>query len=86
MVGSLLYATKTRPYILQVLGVVGRFQSATKETHMKEIKRIFKYLKGTLEFGLWFQKIEDFTLTAYTDADWDGSVDDKKVLVEDNSI
>jgi hypothetical protein len=39
---------------------------------------IFIYLKGTLEFGLWFPKTKYFTLTTYTDADWDGSVDDKK--------
>jgi predicted nucleic acid-binding protein len=56
MVGSLLYATTTRPYILQVIGLVGRFQSAPKETHMKELKRILRYLKGTLEFGLWSPK------------------------------
>jgi hypothetical protein len=78
MVGSLLYATTTRQDILYAVGVVGRFQYAPKETHMKAVKRIFKYLKGTLEFGLWFPKIEDLTLIAYIDADWAGSVDDKK--------
>jgi hypothetical protein len=56
MVGSLLYATTTRPYILQVVGIVGRFQYAPKENHMKEVKWIFIYIKGTLEFGLWFPK------------------------------
>jgi hypothetical protein len=56
MVGSLLYATTTKPDVLHVVGVVGGFQFAPKETHMKEVKRIFKYLKGTLEFGLWFPK------------------------------
>ena len=74
----MLYATTTGPYILQAAGLVGRFKSSPKETHMKEVKGIFKYLKGTLEFCLWFPKIEYFTLTAYTDADWAGSVDDKK--------
>jgi len=78
MVGSLLYATSTWPDIFQVVGVVGRFQSAPKETHMKEVKRIFRYVKGTLKFGLWFPKIEYFTSTTYIDVDWVGSVDDKK--------
>ena len=78
MIGILLYATKTRPYIMQVVGLVARFQYAPKETHMQESKRIFSYLKGTLDFGLWYPKGEDFTLTAYTNADWAGSVDDRK--------
>jgi hypothetical protein len=39
MVGSLLYATTRKPNILQDVGVVGRFQSAPKETHMKAIKK-----------------------------------------------
>ena len=78
MIGSLLYETTTRPNIMQVVGLVARFQSAPKETHMKEVKRIFRYLKGTLDFGLWYPKEEDFTLTAYTDVDWVGSIDDRK--------
>jgi hypothetical protein len=45
---------------------------------MKIVKRIFKYLKGTLDFGLWYPKTEDFTLTAYTDAKWAGNADDIK--------
>jgi hypothetical protein len=42
------------------------------------VKQIFRYLKGTLDFGLWYPKGEDFTLTTYTDADWEGNVDDRK--------
>jgi hypothetical protein len=44
----------------------------------KQVKRIFKYLKGTLDFGLWYSRSKDFTLTTYTDADWEGSIYDKK--------
>jgi len=77
MVGILLYLIACRPDIMQAVGLVARFQSAPKETHMKEIKRIFTYLKGTLDFVLWYPKEEDFTLIAYNNADWDGSVDDK---------
>ena len=52
---------------------------------MKAVKMIFIYIKGTLEFGLWFPKTKYFTLTAYTDVDWAGSVDARKVLEEENS-
>jgi hypothetical protein len=78
MVGSLLYTTTTRPNIMQVVGLVGIFQYAPKESHLKAVKRIFKYLKATSDFGLWYPKKKDFTLNAYIDADWDGSVDDRK--------
>ena len=78
MIGILLYATTTRPNIMQVVGVVARFQSTPKETHMKEVKIIFRYLKGTLDFGLWYPKTQNFTLTAYIDVDWEGSIDRRK--------
>jgi hypothetical protein len=78
MIGSLLYVTASRPDIMQVVGLVGRFQEAPKETHILAVKRIFRYLKGTLDFGLWYPIGKYFTLTTYTDVDWADSVDDKK--------
>jgi hypothetical protein len=44
MDGSFLYSTATRPDIMQVVGLMGRFQYAPKENHLKEIKIIFRYL------------------------------------------
>ena len=78
MIGSLLYVTTTRPDVMQDVGLVARFQSAPKETHVTSVKRIFKYLKSTMEYGLWYPKGKYFTLKALTDADWVGSVDDRK--------
>jgi len=46
--------------------------------HVSAVKRIFRYLKGTMEYGLWYPKGEDFTLVAYSDAYWAGCVDDRK--------
>jgi hypothetical protein len=40
------------------------------------VKRIFKYLKGTYKFGLWYSKGKDLSLIAYTNADWAGCIDD----------
>jgi hypothetical protein len=45
---------------------------------VKVLKRILKYLKGNLEFILWYSRGEYFTLTSYTDGYWVGNVDDKK--------
>ena len=56
MIGRLLYATKKITDNMQVVGLVARFQSAPKETHMKAVKRIFRYLKGNLDFGLCYPK------------------------------
>jgi hypothetical protein len=43
MIGSLLYITTSRPDIMQAVGMVGRFQSAPKQSHLVAVKRIFKY-------------------------------------------
>ena len=42
------------------------------------MKIILIYLKGTIEYGLWNPRGQDFTLKSFTDADWAGSVDDRK--------
>jgi hypothetical protein len=42
------------------------------------VKRIFRYLKGTKEFGLWYPKGKDISLISYTDADWVGCIDDRR--------
>ena len=78
MIGNLLYLTGTRPDIMHAVGIVGIFQENPKETHLQVVKRIFKYLKGTQNYGLWYPRDTDLTLHAYTDVDWAGSVDDRK--------
>jgi hypothetical protein len=54
MIGSLLYVTTSRLDVMQTVGQVARFQATPKESHVLAVKRIFKYLKGTKEFGLWY--------------------------------
>src|SRR5271156_5944418 len=78
MIGSLLYATASRPDVMYAVGLVGRFQANPRESHLQEVKRIFRYLKGTTELGLWYPRGQELTLTAYTDADWAGDIDDRK--------
>lgn len=78
MIGSLLYLIASKPDIVQVVCMVARFQSAPKQSHVNVVRRIFKYLQGTLDYGLWYSKNDDFTLQAFTNADWVGCVDDKK--------
>ena len=52
LVGSLRYLTCTRPYILFIVGLVSRYMEAPTMTQLKTTKRILRYLKGTLDYGL----------------------------------
>ncbi|GLJ05329.1 hypothetical protein SUGI_0016200 [Cryptomeria japonica] len=78
MVGGLLYLTQTRPHIMHVVCMAARYQVDLKESHVTVVKRIFRYLKGTLDYSLWYPRNDDFMLCAYTDVDWVGDVDDQK--------
>ena len=78
MISSLLYLIGTRPNIMHAVGIVGRFQANPKESHLQAVKRIFKYLQGTQNFGLWYPRDTDLTLHEYTNANWAGSVDNRK--------
>jgi hypothetical protein len=57
---------------------VAQFQAASKESHVLAVKRIFRYLKGTEEFGLWYPNRKDLSLMAYIDVDWEGCIDDRR--------
>jgi hypothetical protein len=78
MIGSLLYITTSHPDIMHVVGMVGRFQSSPRQSHLQATKRIFRYLKETMTYGLWYHRNQNFQLTAYSDADWANCVDERK--------
>ena len=73
MIGSFLYVTASRPDVKQVVGIVARFQEEPKESHVQVVKGIFRYLKGTIDLGLWYPSKDSFTLKEYPDVDWAGS-------------
>ena len=68
IIGVLLYLTTTRLNIMFSIGLYARFQSNPKLSHLKAVKRILRYLKGTTNPGLWYPKSENFELIAYTNA------------------
>ncbi|KAK6162258.1 hypothetical protein DH2020_002099 [Rehmannia glutinosa] len=78
MIGSLLYLTASRSDILHAVCLCARFQSNPKESHMSVVKRIFRYLKGTIQYGLFYPKNENFSLKDYSDSDYVGNIDDRK--------
>jgi hypothetical protein len=78
MIGNLFYITTSCPDITHVVGMVGRFQYTPKQSHLQVVKRIFRYLKEAMTYGLWYPRYQNFHLTAYSDADWANSVDERK--------
>ena len=70
MVGSLLYLTSSRPYIIFATCLYARFQAYPRESHLINIKRIFKYLKRTPNIGIWYPGESVFDLIGYSDADY----------------
>ncbi|GJY99559.1 retrovirus-related pol polyprotein from transposon TNT 1-94 [Tanacetum coccineum] len=73
MVGCLMYLTASRPDIVFAVCICARYQAKLTEMHLHAIKRISRYLKGTLNMGLWYPKDSGFALTAFADADYAGS-------------
>lgn len=61
---------------MNVVCLVAKFQVYLKEIHVTNVKRIFRYLKGTIDYGFWYLNDDDFTSCAYIDTDWAGYVDD----------
>nr|GEV94125.1 hypothetical protein [Tanacetum cinerariifolium] len=78
MIGSLMYVTSSRPDIMFATCMCARYQENPNEHHVSAIKRIFRYLKGTINLGLWFLKDSGFDLAAYSDADHAGCHLDRK--------
>nr|GEV27930.1 hypothetical protein [Tanacetum cinerariifolium] len=75
MIGALMYLTSSRPDIVHVTCLCARYQAKTTKKHLKEVKRIFRYLKGTFNTGLCYTKDFGFELTGFSDADYTGCKD-----------
>ncbi|GJX58776.1 hypothetical protein Tco_0290166 [Tanacetum coccineum] len=72
MIGTLLYLTSSRPDLQFSICMCARYQARPTEKHLNAIKRIFRYLKGTVHRGLWYPKDSSIALTAFADADHAG--------------
>ncbi|GJV12024.1 retrovirus-related pol polyprotein from transposon TNT 1-94 [Tanacetum coccineum] len=78
MVGTLMYLTASRPDLTFVVCMCARYQAKPTEKHLHAVKRIFKYLRGTVNRGLWYPKDSSIALTAYADADHAGCQDTRR--------
>ncbi|GKB68843.1 retrovirus-related pol polyprotein from transposon TNT 1-94 [Tanacetum coccineum] len=75
MIGALMYLTSSRPNIIQATCLCARYQAKPTEKHLKEVRRIFRYLRGIVNVGLWYTKDSAFELTGFLDADYAGFTD-----------
>nr|GEU29006.1 retrovirus-related Pol polyprotein from transposon TNT 1-94 [Tanacetum cinerariifolium] len=69
MIGTLLYLTASRPDLQFAICMCARYQARPNEKHIHAVKRIFRYLRGTVNQGLWYPKDSSVALTALADAD-----------------
>ncbi|GJY36610.1 retrovirus-related pol polyprotein from transposon TNT 1-94 [Tanacetum coccineum] len=69
MIGALMYLTSSRTDIIHATCLCARYQDEPTKKHLKEVKRIFRYLRGTVNMGLWYTKDSGFELTVFSDVD-----------------
>ncbi|GJS92766.1 retrovirus-related pol polyprotein from transposon TNT 1-94 [Tanacetum coccineum] len=65
MIGSLMYLTSSRPDLIYAVCLCAWYQAKPTEKHLNVVKRIFRYLKGTINMGLWYSKDTCMSLTTY---------------------
>ncbi|GAU41877.1 hypothetical protein TSUD_367420 [Trifolium subterraneum] len=80
LIGSLRYLCNTRPDITYSVGIVSSYMEKPKTSHLSAAKRILRYIKGTMNYGIVFKKPDkrSLDLIGYTDSNWCGDKDDRK--------
>ncbi|GJR64831.1 putative ribonuclease H-like domain-containing protein [Tanacetum coccineum] len=81
MIGSLMYLTSSRPDIMFFVCACLRFQVQPKVSHLNAVKRIFRYLKGRANLGIWYPKDSPFIFKAFSDSDCAGASLDRKSTI-----
>ncbi|GJU34002.1 retrovirus-related pol polyprotein from transposon TNT 1-94 [Tanacetum coccineum] len=78
MIGTLLYLTASRPDLQFAICMCARYQTRPTKNHLHTVKRIFRYLRGTINQGLWYLKDSLIALTTFADADHAGCQDTRR--------
>ncbi|GKA36767.1 retrotransposon protein, putative, ty1-copia subclass [Tanacetum coccineum] len=78
MIGSLMYLTTSRLDLVFVVCMCARYQAMPTEKHLHAVKQIFRYLRGTINMGLWYSKDSCIALTTFADADHAGCQDTRR--------
>nr|GEU96079.1 hypothetical protein [Tanacetum cinerariifolium] len=86
MIGSLMYLKSSRPDLTYAVCLCARYQEKPTEKHLNAIKQIFRYLKGTINMGLWYSNDTGMSLTAYANADHAGCQDTRRSTPESDQF
>lgn len=78
LVGKLIYLSHTRPDIAFAVSLVSQHMHSPKESDLEAVYKILRYLKGSVGKGLLFKKGERKEVEVFTDADWAGSIEDRR--------
>jgi hypothetical protein len=78
MIGSLLYLTATRSDIQFAMGLCARFQASPRSSYWTLVQWIFRYLKHTPKFGIWYSASSSLDVVGFFDADFAGCGTDRK--------
>ena len=78
LVGKLIYLTITRPDISYAVSIVSQFMHAPTNFHLSIVKRILRYLKGSVGRGIIFKNNGNTSIVGFVDADWAGNALDRK--------
>ena len=78
VVENLMYLTATRPNIMFIGSLISRYMENPTEIHLQVAKRVLRYLKGTIEYGIFYKKGGVSELVTYSDNDHAGDLNDRK--------
>eukprot|EP00253_Pinus_taeda_P004148 PITA_04148 len=78
LIGSLMYLVNTRPDICYFVNTLSQFMVEPKRAHWAATKHVLRDLQGTVDYGLLNTRSKDIRLSGFTDADWEGSLVNRK--------
>jgi len=78
IVGSLIYMTITRPDLSYAVGVVSQFMQTPRKPHLDAVRCVLRYIKHTLQCGIFYEAKSQLQVHGYMDADWAGNVSDRR--------
>ena len=81
LIGYLMYLTASRPDIVQAVSLLSRFMHCASEEHLQVAKRILRYVKTTVDYGIKYAKTNQFQCVGFSNSDWAGLVYDMKSTI-----
>jgi len=78
IVVSLMYLTATRPDLMFVMSLISRFMACPTQQHFATTKRVLRYLKGTMNYGVFYKRGGVSDLIGFTNSDYAGDMEDSK--------